>query len=301
MNPPLVSIGLPVYNGEKTIERALESILSQNFEDFELILCDNASTDRTEEICRDFERRDRRIRYFRHTENIGVRRNHNRVFDLGKGEYFQWFAHDLVAYPDLLQRCTDYMRQADPSVVLVYPRWDMVDPTGKPTGSTQAAIAREGAPAHARLYRVITRIIYVTQLFGLSRSEVLRKTRLFDTFPSSDYVLLAEMAMLGEIREIPEVLFQREMDPDRGTLAVVKDPQKWRSWLDPQAARRRTLNLLSRQQKLSLEYARSSLRLPLKPADKLRCMAVGGAGLYWRDMLRVTGPFRHACRRLFKS
>ena len=73
----------------------------------------------------------------------------------------------------------------------------------------------------------MTRIVFVSQFYGVARAEVLRKTRLFGSFPSSDYVLLGEMAMLGELREIPEVLFKREMDPDRGTMAVHRDPRKW--------------------------------------------------------------------------
>jgi glycosyltransferase involved in cell wall biosynthesis len=85
---PQLSIGLPVYNGENFLREALSSILAQDFVEFELVICDNASTDRTEAICRDFCRRDRRVRYFRNPENIGASGNWNRVFELSKGEFF---------------------------------------------------------------------------------------------------------------------------------------------------------------------------------------------------------------------
>lgn len=301
MSAPPVSIGFPVYNGEKSVAATLTSLLSQDFADFELIICDNASTDRTREICEDFARRDPRVRYHRNPENIGAGPNHNRVFELSQGKYFQWTAHDLECFPGMLRRCYEFITAAPERVVIAYPRWEMIDPEGKPTGLVQPSIARQDAPPHRRLYTVIQQIQYVAQFYGLTKSEALRKSRLFDSFPSSDYVLLAEMAMLGEIREIPEVLFRREMDVRRGTMAVRMSPQQWRTWLNPKAGTRRSvLNLLSRQQRLAFEYFRSAVRLPLPPADKVRCMVVGPAAPYYRDLLRVTGPLRHKLRGLFK-
>jgi glycosyltransferase involved in cell wall biosynthesis len=79
---PQVSVGLPVYNGQNYLEETLKSILGQSFDDFELIISDNASTDETERICREFAARDHRIRYFRNPVNIGIPRNFNRTFAL---------------------------------------------------------------------------------------------------------------------------------------------------------------------------------------------------------------------------
>jgi glycosyltransferase involved in cell wall biosynthesis len=301
MAAPPVSIGFPVYNGESSVAKTLDSILAQDFADFELILCDNASTDKTREICEGYARRDPRIRYVRNEENIGAGPNHNKVFHLGRGKYFQWTAHDLECLPGMLRRCFEYIQSAPPHVVMAYPRWQMVDPQGRPTGDSQMSIASADPSPHRRLYTVLHRIQYVSQFYGLAVSDVLRQTRLFDSFPSSDYVLLAEMAMLCEIREIPEVLFRREMDPERGTIAVRASTKKWLAWLDPQASRKKRRGLLSYQQRLALEYFRSARRLPLRPADKLRCMVVGPATPYYRDVMRATGPLRQKCRSLFKS
>lgn len=91
---PKVSIGMPVYNGEPFIRKALDSLLVQTFTDFELIISDNASTDRTEAMCREYALRDPRIRYVRQSENHGVFFNFQFVLDEARGEYFMWAAAD---------------------------------------------------------------------------------------------------------------------------------------------------------------------------------------------------------------
>src|SRR5688572_10868700 len=97
---PRVSIGLPVYNGENYLAEAIDSILAQTFEDFELIISDNASTDRTQEICEAYAAKDGRIRYYRSEVNKGSAWNFNRVFELARGEYFKWAAHDDYIAPE---------------------------------------------------------------------------------------------------------------------------------------------------------------------------------------------------------
>jgi glycosyltransferase involved in cell wall biosynthesis len=92
---PKISIGMPVYNGEKYIREALDSIMEQTLTDFELIIADNASTDDTERICREYQDRDsKRIRYFRHVSNYGVMVNFQFVLNQVRGEYFMWAASD---------------------------------------------------------------------------------------------------------------------------------------------------------------------------------------------------------------
>ncbi len=87
---PRVSIGLPVFNGERYLARAIDSILAQDFRDLELVVCDNASTDRTAEICAAYARRDPRVRYHRNPRNLGAGPNYDRCFHLARGEYFKW-------------------------------------------------------------------------------------------------------------------------------------------------------------------------------------------------------------------
>lgn len=101
---PVISIGMPVYNGEKNIKEALDSLLSQTFKDFELIISDNASTDATESICMEYANRDKRIRYIRQAQNNGALINFNLVLELASGEYFMWAASDDVWSKDWVEK-----------------------------------------------------------------------------------------------------------------------------------------------------------------------------------------------------
>ena len=107
MSTPRVSIGLPVYNGEKYLRAALDCILRQDYADFELVICDNASSDGTEAICREYAARDGRIRYTRNETNIGASGNYKRVFELARGEFFKWASHDDTFHPSLVRRCME--------------------------------------------------------------------------------------------------------------------------------------------------------------------------------------------------
>ena len=111
MRPPTVSVGLPVYNGEKYLPNALTRLLEQEFEDFELIVSDNASTDATEAICREFVARDRRVRYHRNAVNVGLAANHNQVFSLARGQFFKWSAYDDDFPRPMLARFVSALQQ----------------------------------------------------------------------------------------------------------------------------------------------------------------------------------------------
>ena len=99
---PAVTLSMPVYNGAGYIRTAITSCLEQDFEDFELIITDNASTDGTEDICRGFASVDRRVRYVRNSHNLGAAPNYNLGFRMGRGRYFKWCAHDDFISRDFL-------------------------------------------------------------------------------------------------------------------------------------------------------------------------------------------------------
>src|SRR5687768_11755331 len=111
-----VSVGMPVFNGERFIEAALDSVLAQNYGDLEVVISDNASTDDTEEICRSYAAKDDRVRYFRNRINYGIAFNFNNVFRLSSGRYFKWAASDDVCAPDFLSRCVEILDR-DASIV----------------------------------------------------------------------------------------------------------------------------------------------------------------------------------------
>ncbi|MHC4256728.1 MAG: glycosyltransferase family 2 protein, partial [Planctomycetota bacterium] len=116
---PRVSIGMPVYNGEQFIRKAIETLLAQEFADFELIICDNASDDATREICLEYKRKDSRIRYYRNKENIGAAENFNLAFKLLTGEFFKWAGHDDSWAPDYLKLCVEALER-NPSAILCF-------------------------------------------------------------------------------------------------------------------------------------------------------------------------------------
>ena len=102
---PRVTLGVPVFNGGPFLPETLDSLLNQTFSDLEVVISDNASTDRTEEICRAYAARDPRVRYYRNDVNRGAAWNHNRVFELARGEFFKWSAADDLCAPEFLTLC----------------------------------------------------------------------------------------------------------------------------------------------------------------------------------------------------
>jgi len=104
-----ISIGLPVYNGEKFIEKRLESILSQSYTNFELIISDNRSTDLTYEICKEYEKKDQRIRLIRQQNNIQAILNFNFVLNEAKNDYFVWASVDDLWDRTFLEKNIKYL------------------------------------------------------------------------------------------------------------------------------------------------------------------------------------------------
>ena len=116
---PLVSIGIPVYNGGRYLEGALDSLLGQDYANLEFVISDNGSTDETPEICRAYAAQDSRLTYHRSEENHGSIWNFNRVFELSRGEFFMWAAADDRRSPDYITRCAEFLSR-NPEAVLCY-------------------------------------------------------------------------------------------------------------------------------------------------------------------------------------
>src|SRR3984957_15644681 len=126
---PKLSVGLPVYNGSAYVAESIEALLGQTFEDFELIISDNASTDDTGEICHRYERLDSRIRYFRQPRNVGLAPNHNFCVERARGSLFKWAAGDDLYARDLLEKCIAALDEY-PEIALA-PSWAaMIDGNG---------------------------------------------------------------------------------------------------------------------------------------------------------------------------
>jgi glycosyltransferase involved in cell wall biosynthesis len=227
---PRVSIGLAVFNGGKYLTQAIDSILAQTYRDFELIISDNASTDRTEEICRAYAAKDMRIRYYRNDTNIGGANNENRTFLLSRGEYFRWAAHDDVCTPQLLAKCVAVLDR-EPSVVLCHTKVVLIDENGDSLGLIDRDKATSTRP-YERFRDLTSWDHSCEELYGLIRSDVLRKTRLQPNYTDSDRTLLSELGLYGRFYQIPEPLFYRRIHPQMSTQVF----PEWRgrmAWFFP--------------------------------------------------------------------
>lgn len=201
-----VSIGMPIYNEGRFLRPAIESLLAQDHRDFELIISDNASTDDTSKICREYAERDSRIRYVRNEANQGSFKNFNRVFEMSSGTYFMWAAgHDLWE-PGFISRCLPVLEK-DKTVVLVYPLITWIDEDGKSLGLEPIRFDTRTMGVSSRLNCVIWGLNQCDFIHGLIRSAALRQTRLFRPTLSPDNIIIAELSLIGTIAHVPEPLY----------------------------------------------------------------------------------------------
>lgn len=269
MATPLLSIGLPLYNGEKYLARALDCLLGQDFTDFELIISDNASGDGSPEICRKYARQDSRIRYERCPANIGAVPNHNRVVELARGMYFKWAAHDDECYPGMLLSCMEEFRSNSVPVALAYTQAELIDDDGRSVEKYAISIdAREAYP-HQRLAKIVASAQLGIPMYGICPLDVLRRTRPLQSFISVDHVLFAELAMMGEIREVPQPLLRKRMHAQRATH-LHSSPKEWAKWSDPN--RKHRFLFVKPSDRVLFEYFRSIWHVHIGFREKIRCM-----------------------------
>jgi len=290
-NKPFLSIGLPVYNGDNYLEQALDSLVNQTFSDFELIISDNGSTDRTEEICRTYAARDERIRYYRNEENLGATKNFNRTFELSSGKYFKWAAHDDVLVPEFLERCIEVLERDD-SVVLCHCKTNIIDQYGKPYLHYLVELNTDSPRPHERFHAMVSIEHWCFQSFGVVRAEALKKTPLIQSFSGSDKNLLAELCLMGKIYEIPEALFLRREHPEASTNAFPGERERG-LWFDPTLAGQIHIPIWL---KFS-NYFKSINRVPLSPYDRLMCYFQLARWVGEKIFLRFARRFKYKADR----
>jgi glycosyltransferase involved in cell wall biosynthesis len=233
MTSPLISIGLPVYNGADHIGAAIRAVLSQSHENIELIVSDNASTDGTSDICEELAKADARVHFSRNETNLGAAANFNKVFTLSHGSYFKWLGHDDFLEPTAMERALQVM-ESGPDVTVVHWLERMNDRNG--------ALLREYDPSQGFQIDGDTPGSRFRQMllwrhngfagdpfFGLIRRHALEATRLQGKGMNPNYVLLQELSLTGKFFTIPEVLAVRIYNDVRVTASTMV------RWLDPSA------------------------------------------------------------------
>jgi glycosyltransferase involved in cell wall biosynthesis len=270
-----------VYNGEGYLVEALDSLLSQTFVDFELIISDNASTDSTPEVCQAYAAMDPRICYVRSEQNLGASWNFNRVFGLATGEYFKWAAHDDLCDPLYLEGCVDVLDH-DPSIVLCHSRTKEIDEHGEVRRYFSPKTRMNSPNAHERFYECICVPHPQVMVFGLIRADVLKRTRLIGGYASSDRVLLGELALLGRFYELPQVLFFRRAHP-RQSFRAYGSRHSYRAWFDPSKEGK----VAFPHWRLLLEHLTTVTRARLPWRERLKCYVVVAwwVRLHWKYLL----------------
>ena len=249
----LVSVGLPVYNGARFLRVALDALLAQDYSDFEIIISDNASTDDTEAICREYALADPHIRYYRVNENKGPAWNFARVYQLARGEYFMWAAHDDIRHPQYLSRCVPALKQ-NPRAIFCCTGVKFIDIDGLDVTDIFAAVTLRpvGATPLERL-RALARSTYWVDFYSLFPTRLLARMRLWEEVWGGDVLFVAALCLRGEVVEVPEQLFSYRLFFDKRAQDVAQTLKVAVSWLH-----------------LTLEMLRNIWRAPLGLAEKAR-------------------------------
>lgn len=263
---------MPVFNGERYLEAALESALGQTHTDFELLISDNASTDGTERICRAYAARDPRVRYRRQAENLGAAPNYNLLVDVARGEFFRWAAHDDLAEPTLLERLVAAL-DAAPDAVLAFSETTLIDERGDVTERYEHRAPWRAGAAHVRLDDLLRHdesyIHRCFPVFGLIRTDALRRSARIGSFESSDKTLLVELALMGDFARVPEYLFARREHEESSRRAQASARERAR-WFDARATHRAPMPRTT----LARHYIAAVGRVPMGARERVRCHRV---------------------------
>jgi glycosyltransferase involved in cell wall biosynthesis len=295
---PKLTVGLPVYNGERYLAPAIEAFLGQTFGDFDLVISDNASTDGTADICRRYADRDKRVRYSRNERNLGAGPNLNKVYELSRPTaYFKWTAADDEYAPAYLERCVAVLDR-DPTVVLCHSRTTVVGEAGEPmriVGGPAGHYAagpelppgermnghaarwedhydrprRLGSASPAERFREVllgTRRCF--EIWGVMRRAGIDRTHLHESYYGSDKVMLSALALAGRFVEVPEPLYFRRHHG--GSSDSIKSVRAREAWMDTRLMSRR---VSVPRVKCFAGYRRSLAEAGLPLADRVLCYA----------------------------
>jgi glycosyltransferase involved in cell wall biosynthesis len=291
---PRVSIGMPVYNCERYVADAIDSHLRQTYSDFELVITDNASTDRSEEICRSYAARDPRIKYHRNPENVGAGGNFQRCFQLSQGEYFRWTPSDDVVGPELLELCVEVLDR-DPSVLVAYPRTRLIDGNGQIIGDYDENLHLMMERPGTRFLEVLRRLRLCNLQYGLTRREILAKTGLMRSYSGGDIPLILELSLYGKFYEVPEHLFYRRMH--EGAASAMKSEKDVMALYDP---KKRDKLFLQNWVHLGANL-NSIARAPISLSEKIHTLGIQLRWVLWarRDYFKeLAMAARHTARKL---
>jgi glycosyltransferase involved in cell wall biosynthesis len=272
-----LTIGLPVYNGANFLAESLESLLGQTYDDLEIVISDNASTDGTADICQEYANKDSRIRYIRQPYNIGMIRNHQFVMRQATGELFKLASHDDLYARDLLKKCIEAL-DAHPEVVVAHCWEARIDARG-------SIIEAMAYPVAADLPRVSERLRSMLfdgwddYTYGVMRTDVLLRTHLVGSYHMADRCMNVELSLYGPFYLVPEWLYFRREHADLLTPLSVRERCVR---LDHRRANRFLHPVVRLYAEYLWSYIAAIHRAPLSPMERRECYQVFASWLVGR-------------------
>ncbi|MEP6492883.1 MAG: glycosyltransferase family 2 protein [bacterium] len=296
MSEPLVSIGLPVYNGGKLLLPCLDSLVRQTYGNIEFIISDNASTDGTKAVCEAYAARDPRIRFVTTEKNRGAAWNHRQVLELARGEYFKWCGADDAIAPRFVEACVAALT-ARPDAVLAFPLTVVMDEDGQSVRKTTDRLPVSSPDPRVRFQALLSNWeVTHSPFYGVMRCSALARTRPFGDFLAGDRSFLAELALKGPFLQVEEFLmYRRNYSKHWKRTAEIEQ-----ELLNPAGVE----DFCPRELTMLREHTISSIRMDASIASRLRVIGAVGhwAFLRRRDFLAegrayVARALRRVARR----
>lgn len=281
---PRVSIGVPVFNGEAFIETALRSLLTQTYTDIEVVISDNASTDRTEEICRRIAAEDSRVRYSRASANRGLVWNHRRALAMARGEFFMFAPHDDWFAPSYVEAAVQAL-DADPEVSFAHAVTVLVDEDGTEIGRELTRQRMQDPSPSIRFWDMLT-VQGGINWYGLARRRLMQRIGRYEALPRSERIVLAELALWGPFALLPAGLYFRRIHAGQAT-ALRRDRKSELRRLDPAKAHGWRATTPAMLVEYVLLFAGAVLRSPLSARERVRTF-----GYLARWVVAKVPPFR---------
>jgi len=222
---PKLTIGMPVYNGKKFLKKRLDSLLTQTFTDFELIISDDASTDSTPLICKEYAKKDKRIHFIQQKKNMGHIYNYNFVLQGAKSKYFAWAAQDDIISPTYLEKNIQIL-ESNKNIVGSISKMEIfslpddnlkINPTDMKFKNFIKRLSAFAAPldlysmigSYDRKIRIFLKKTSAQMKFAVFRTSELQKSIPKENFFRSELILFFNLLKYGDIHIIDEVLMYR--------------------------------------------------------------------------------------------
>lgn len=288
---PRVMVGMPVYNAAPWLAESLQSWRTQSLTNFRLVICDNASTDESFEICAEFAKLDPRISLHRNPRNIGICGNFRRVFRLAAAsDYFMWASsHDHFA-STMLERCVATL-ESRPDAVICCGQTALFERDVESAKYYDDVAGIDDDSPFQRFRAVVGGIRINNLVHGLIRTSALAKTPLVEDYYSSDNVLIAQLALAGKIVRLPEVLFYRRWEPRASTSRMTEREQQ-RHWDPDNIGMNRYTHW-----KINSGMLRAVLAADVPASERRRALWLTLKNAYW-DKRHLASDLRRAMRAI---